>query len=396
MVLLYSRCINSSSPGGTDLRGKAYAGSMTCGSCHNDIYNSYLHTAHFLTSWSERYMQEKVAASADSFIFNENTTVAIEKRDSGMYQVAYINGKDSIAKRFEIGFGSGEKAISFGYWQDKRLYQLPLSYFTSIHGWANSPGFPIRRAYFQRPIIRRCFECHSSYIEEDMDQKESLSQVRKLDKNSIIYGIDCERCHGPAAKHVAFQTENPAVKEPRYITTWTSLSRQQKLDACGVCHSGNDLTTQKSTFSFKPGDTLSNFYYPEFSATFSGVPDVHGKQVQLLAASLCFQKSKVMECSSCHQTHAAKVPGIEDYSKQCIGCHKEPEHKDFNIKDSLNKAIINNCIDCHMPKQASKLISFQIMGKQQSDPYLLTTHRIAIYPEQTQKVIAQMKANNKK
>lgn len=336
-------------------------------------------------------MPEKIAASADRFIFNEQTTVAVERRDSGIYQVAYINGKDSIAKRFEIGFGSGGRAFSFGYWQDKGLYQLPLSYFTSIHGWANSPGFPTHQANFKRPIIRRCFECHSSYIAEDTEQGESLTQIRKLDKNSIIYGIDCQRCHGPAANHVAFHTENPLVKDARYIARWSSLSREQKLDACGVCHSGNDLATQKSTFSFIPGDTLANFYYPEFAATSSGVPDVHGKQIQLLAASRCFQKSKTMECSSCHNVHEANTPGIDGYSKQCIGCHKETEHKDMAVKASLGNAIVNNCIDCHMPKKASTLINFQVMEKQKVDSYLLRTHRIAVYPEETQKFIARTK-----
>lgn len=107
MVLLYSRCINSSKPDIKDVRGTAYAGSLTCLQCHKDVNNTYLHTAHSQTSWAERHMPEKIAASADRFIFNGQTTVAVERRDSGIYQVAYINGKDSIAKRFEIGFGSG-------------------------------------------------------------------------------------------------------------------------------------------------------------------------------------------------------------------------------------------------------------------------------------------------
>jgi hypothetical protein len=78
------------------------------------------------------------------------------------------------------------------------------------------------------------------------------------------------------------------------------LSREQKLDACAVCHSGNDLTTQKSTFLFQPGDTLSNFYFPEFGSS-STAPDVHGKQMQLLAGSACFQNSNTLDCTSLSQ-----------------------------------------------------------------------------------------------
>lgn len=390
IILLYSRCISSSMPDTTDVRGKAYAGSLTCMQCHKEVYDKYIHTGHFQTSWPVTVMPEKISLTGDSFVFKDKVTVTIEKRDSGIYQVAYINGNDSISKRLDIGFGSGANALSFGYWQDKRLYQLPLSYFTSIDGWANSPGFPADHAYFQRPIIRRCFECHSSYIGEDSENMASLTQVRKLNKSLIIYGIDCERCHGPAANHVALHTKSPLVKEAQYITRWPSLSRRQKLDACGVCHSGNDLTTQKPTFSFVPGDTLSNFFYPEFSAS-SGEPDVHGNQSQLLASSRCFRKSKIMECSSCHHVHESKERGIEGYSKQCISCHQQTQHKDLTVKAYLNNSIVNNCIDCHMPRQASKVISFQVTGKEKTESYLLRTHRIAIYPEETQRLIQRTK-----
>jgi hypothetical protein len=33
-----------------DPRGEVYAGSESCKKCHSDVYNSFLHTAHFQTS----------------------------------------------------------------------------------------------------------------------------------------------------------------------------------------------------------------------------------------------------------------------------------------------------------------------------------------------------------
>lgn len=172
---------------------------------------------------------------------------------------------------------------------------------------------------------------------------------------------------------------------------WKSLSRLQKLDVCAVCHSGNDVATLRSTFSFQPGDTLSSYYLPSFSST-STNPDVHGKQVQLLAASRCFQMSKNMECTTCHSPHKDRPQSSVVNAAPCLNCHQKEGHIDCSTVASLgNEAIVNNCIDCHMPNEESKKINFQTTGKGDVHPYLLRTHRIAIYPEVVQKITAQLK-----
>lgn len=370
-----------------DARGKAYAGAASCASCHKNIHENFLHSEHAHTSWAVNELPKDILHN-DSFAFSPTSFVRIEKRDSGMYQVAYADGRETIARKFDIGFGSGEKAFTFGYWQDRKLNQLPLSYFKTIGQWANSPGFPARRAYFDRPIIRRCFECHSSYIAADVKQTESLSNVRTLDASTVIYGIDCERCHGPAAEHVNFHQKNPNEKQAQHIASWKTLSRDQRMDVCGVCHSGNDLQTQFTTFAFRPGDTLSKFFYPEFGGN-TPSPDVHGKQVQLLSASQCFIKSSAMECTTCHSPHNASPSQTTVYVQQCQQCHQDIKHKDVAITGDL---LTSKCIDCHMPSEASRIIGFRQQGNEQVSTYFLRTHRIAVYPEETQKIISLIKS----
>jgi hypothetical protein len=175
------------------------------------------------------------------------------------------------------------------------------------------------------------------------------------------------------------------------MVSWKSLTRQQRLDVCGVCHSGNDLTTQITTFAFRPGDTLSNFYYPEFGPVASN-PDVHGKQVQLLSASQCFIKSNALECSSCHNSHDGKEKTMAVYAQQCINCHQNTQHPAALIA-SLGNAMTEKCIDCHMPNEASKIIGFREKGKDEVSHYFLRTHRIAIYPEEVKKILNELKNN---
>lgn len=51
----------------------------------------------------------------------------------------------------------------------------------------------------------------------------------------------------------------------------------------------------------------------------------------------------------------------------------------------------NNCIDCHMPAQESGAIMVQTATEKNTTPYLVHTHRIAVYPEETQKIMTFLK-----
>jgi len=198
-----------------------------------------------------------------------------------------------------------------------------------------------------------------------------------MERGSLIYGIDCERCHGPAGKHVQFHLDSPTVKEPKYMVRYTALTRQQKVDACAVCHSGNNVEQKKSTFAFRPGDKLDDYYDAGASTLVARENDVHGNHTQLMKKSACYIKSNSMTCNSCHNTHEVLKGSLKIYSERCMSCHKTTNHSEKTLAKGNLKT---NCIDCHMPNQASKLISFQTAGSGKASAYMLRTHHIAIYP----------------
>jgi len=201
-----------------------------------------------------------------------------------------------------------------------------------------------------------------------------------LDKNSLITGIDCERCHGPATNHVNYHLAYPDVKEAKYIVTSGKLSRQQKLDACAVCHSGNDKHKEISSFYFKMGDTLANFFLPWATPNNKTTDfDVHGNQYQLLSESKCFLQSKTLGCTTCHDPHTDAAKVLSEYSKKCLSCHNNADHSSLKIDEETANTIKTNCIDCHMPKQPSRAITFQLAGSDSTSYYLLRTHKIAVY-----------------
>lgn len=382
IVILIVQCTQIQT---NDPRGVAYAGSTSCVQCHKDISSSYAHNAHFRTSKdlladSGTVRQGKYLDSLNlpvsEFIFNPGTRVGIERRNGTLFQVAYINGQEVKAEPTEVLFGSGDHAFTFGFWYGNQMMQMPLNYLTRVKQWVNSPGFPEDQIYFGRPVITQCLECHSSYIENLPQPADQFNTEEQFVKSSMISGIDCERCHGPAAEHVEFHLDNPEEKRPSHIIKYQDLPLSRKLDMCGLCHSGTSVQAKGSKFAFQPGDTLTHI--PQFNTFNGGEPDVHGNQLQLLKASPCFLIGKA-DCISCHDIHDQKPKSIALYSNKCMNCHESESHP--KLKEVGQRLIRENCIDCHMPEMKSNVIGFQKSNSREKIPYQIRTHKISIYKE---------------
>lgn len=361
-----------------DSRGSDYAGSASCQKCHGDLSESYVHNAHFNTSALVEGpgMIDSLRLPESEFIFNAQTKVGVEKRNGALYQVAYIDGKEVKAEKIDVIFGSGKSAYTFGFWFGNKLMQMPLNYLPKEHVWVNSPGFPEDQIYFGRPIIARCLECHGSAVTKEIIQTPQLTTEEEFVKGSLIAGVDCERCHGPAATHVRFHEDNPKEKEPHDMVRIKSLPLSRRIDMCAVCHSGIGLQTLTSTFDFKPGDTLKSL--PQFNQYNGGTPDVHGNQKQLLEASPCFKIGKA-ECLSCHDVHETSKPTLAVYSKKCISCHQGLDHP--SIAGKSEAVLASNCVDCHMPVKDSGTIGFQLSNSKEKLPYRVRTHQIGVYEQ---------------
>jgi len=375
LVIAGSRCMDKNTVS-ADPRGESYAGAATCGSCHKNLHTSFLHTAHNQSSSpaSRQTVKGVFAQPSNAFFYTPDVKVVMEQRDSGLFQVAYVNNVEKRASRFDIAVGSGRKAQTYLYWEGDKVFQLPVSWSVVANGWVNSPNYPPHQVRFDRNIPPGCFECHSSYIKVTSAEAAGTRIVDNFDKNQLVYGIDCERCHGPAAKHVYFHETHPTEKKARFIATWPSLSLQQKTDMCAVCHSGIHPTI-KSTFNFTPGDTLPN----DFSVPSAQDIDVHGNQSQLMKASRCFIKSNTLTCTSCHNVHATERNELALFSARCMNCHNSKNHNFCTMAPAIGATIVNNCIDCHMPATPSKLITLLSNGQAAPAPNLVRTHLISIY-----------------
>ncbi len=387
-VLLIESCLNQSGDLQADVRGQAYAGAASCAGCHQHEYEASLRSAHHNSSRpaSRTTVAGSFSAPGNVLLYSDSVKVVMEEKNDRLWQSSYTGGHLSESHPFDIVIGSGRKAQTYLYHEDDEIHQLPISYFVPAASWAISPGFPSTYVSFKRNIPSACFGCHASAANVSTVQTGSLSLSEKYIPGQQLLGIDCERCHGPAMQHVLYQTEHPQEKAARYITSISSLSRAQKMDMCGLCHSGI-RKSQQSVFDFKPGDALDNFYYPDFMDKPADKMDVHGTQLQFLKASKCYRQSQQLTCNTCHNPHEDQRTDMAGYSQKCMTCHNEANHNFCPEADTLGAAIVKNCIDCHMPTQASRVITLLTNGKESPRPDYIRTHVIAVYGDATKKML---------
>jgi len=392
----FSQCISrqNESVAEKKVNFKQFAGSVRCVSCHKRIYDTHIHTAHYNTSQpaSAATIKGSFEPGKNSFVYSLRTVVNMEKRDSGYYQVGYTDGIEKVARRFDIAIGSGTKGQTSVYWHSNQLYQLPVTYFTAADQWSNSPGYPMK-ATFNRSITSRCLECHTTYVNT---LSEPGKEPESFEAASIVYGVDCEKCHGPAAAHVAYQTQHPADTMAKYIVNPALLSRQLQLDACALCHGGK-LQKTKPSFEFVAGDTLSNYFSFDTTAPNPDNIDLHGNQYGLMRASKCFRMSETLTCNTCHSPHEKEKGQLALFSQRCTGCHNSDAHgngKLCKMLASLGNVINTNCIDCHMPARASHAIAVYLPGQSAPTAAFIRSHFISIYPEETKKFTEKQAAKH--
>jgi hypothetical protein len=281
--------------------------------------------------------------------FNPELTFLMEARNGDYFETAVRrrNGHTTRhTEQIDLVIGSATKGQTYLYWKQNALFELPVSYWTQLDKWVNSPGYVDGSADFDRPVVPRCLECHATYFQP----LTSSPAENHYQRDKLVLGISCERCHGPGRKHVQMQQATSTSLPERKTMAPRGLSRDRQIDICAQCHAGAGEPVAPA-LSFRPGERLSKYVRLQAPGPTDRL-DVHGNQVNLLERSRCFQSSPEMSCSTCHDVHKPERPAAE-YSSRCLGCHRVDQCGMF---PKSGNRIASNCIDCHMPVQASNTL----------------------------------------
>ncbi len=321
-----------------------YLGAESCKECHLERFQGFAQTAHHLTSGLATPTsvhghfgspRNKLATSDPKLSFE------LAQQNDRLFQTLHFDQWD-LQIPMDVYTGSAKTGQSMLYWHGDALYQAHVSYLTKLDAWITSPGYPETEAIYWREIRAGCLECHITYI----NQKQAPNFYHR---DSAIFGISCERCHGPGRDHVDYHREFPKETIGKHIVDPKSLTRQQQLDICAQCHSGS-FKLLKDAFTFSPGNELDEYHQPLASAG-SGAGGIHtSNQLTRLAMSRCFQQSE-MTCTTCHDPHVNQRGQTQRFTEACLRCH-QVEH--CGMSDSLGPEITDGCIRCHMPSSANQ------------------------------------------
>ena len=362
----------------THFNGEQFVGSKTCLECHLDVYKSHLQSAHFNTSAEANSTNIKGSFDPGSNRLDlREVAFEMKKEGKAFYQSIELKNSEEVIppKQFDIIIGSGIKGQSYLTWEGEKLFQLQTSYNPASDSWINSPGFP--QINFERPIRDGCLKCHVTFA----TNLDFSGHGNKYNKAQMVYGVDCERCHRPSAKHVIFHRHNPDIKTARFMLKLDTLSRQKRLDICAQCHSGTRAGIIKgNSFSYLAGENLNEYSRNFYTGQQNDELDVHSNQYGLLTSSQCFKQSAELDCTTCHDPHKNQRGNILYFNQKCIDCHSG-ESTTCTTEAFAIKAMGNNCTGCHMPVSPSRSMSLQLSGDSSETPVYIRSHHIGIYPK---------------
>ncbi len=332
---------------GTDAH---YVGTAVCASCHTSKHTSYLLTAH------SRALSDVVATNEPpnaAFVHGARSYRVYRQDDQLRHEeiLRTAEGKEIARVDLPVRYlvGSGQAARTYLVEVDGFLHESPLTWYASKKEWDLSPGPGYegpRYASFERRINVGCLSCHAGRV----DAGGTVHHTTLLEK-----AIGCENCHGPGSVHVDFRKNgNTAGGDDFTIVNPAKLSRPLLEDICANCHLNGPakvLLRGRGLTDYRPGRPLTDYRTDYGFATGNEQMTVVG-HVEQLRQSKCYQGSKDLTCTTCHDPHAAAKPNdaVAFYRQKCLDCHAAQSCR-LDEAARRKKEPADNCAACHMKRE---------------------------------------------
>ncbi len=346
---------------------EGYVDSALCRECHQGIWQTYQRTGMGRSFYRPSASSQIEDDTKIYFHAPSATYYAMVRHDGKLFQRQYqldFDSKQTNVSEAEVDYviGSGNHSRTYLHRTARNtLIELPLAWYSEKGGyWAMNPGYDRPDHQGRRRLIGYdCMFCHNSYPDIPAEADRRSDPVY----STIREGIDCQRCHGPAERHVALAARpGTSLADVRAaIVNPARLAPERQREVCLQCHlettsfplPNSIVRFDRAPFSYRPGEPLGNFMLHFDQASGHDQDDrfeIAGGAYRL-ERSKCFQESHgALQCTTCHNPH--DVPRGEaaarHYTEVCHQCHSAAFDR---LVASGRHTSDSDCIGCHMPKR---------------------------------------------
>lgn len=299
--------------------GLSFREVRNCATCH--AAQAKLHPATSMAHALETVEECSILREHPLLTFSANGySYRIERKgDKSFYTVS--DGKDALTLPIGWAFGLGTAGQTYVLEKDGAYYESFVSYYKApaalditMGDQSAKPATLLEaagRLMGSRETLA-CFNCHSTHSVEGTH----------LTLDSMVPGVQCERCHGDAAKHLAGLKSGDASSFA--MKKLSALTTEETSVLCGQCHRTWDQIAMNG-----PHGVLNVRFQP-YRLTNSRCYDVDDKRIA---------------CTSCHDPHREIDRVSTDYDVKCQACHAGGKAQARTCTVGTR-----DCASCHMPK----------------------------------------------
>lgn len=367
----------------TDITQVDYAQSTTCVNCHPVRYETWRRTYH-RTMTQLAGPEAVVGDFGDASYTYQGITSRFFRRGDDFF-IETLNTQGEM-ETFPVVMTVGSRRFQQYVTQiGSERYRLPWAWHIEEERWIHLNGaflYPDGTDFNNHTSIwdGNCIFCHNVKAQPNFNQ-----QTGTFNGEVAEFGIGCEACHGPAAAHIARNT-NPIRRYALYLsdrdpTIYSphELPPEQQIQLCGHCH-GQRLPDPRSRIEefmtigdpFTAGDDLDRYTEPiqrdtelaglDLALRFwqDGTPRLTAYEYQGILLSEEHADTE-LTCTSCHNMHGGDPKGMIDPEMRgplgCTQCHEEIEADIAGHTKHAAESSGSDCYACHMPENTYGLIT---------------------------------------